>query len=58
MLINKDNCTKCENKLTRENSYRLNGYRYRQCKDCRNAKVRELARKKAKMKKQGDWFVS
>jgi len=49
-------CTKCGVLLTMENAYKYNGYKHKQCKECRNRYGREIARKRAKAKKESKWF--
>ena len=46
--MEKTNCNKCDTPLTKDNSYRFNGYLHRQCKKCRNAHVKMLYRKRAR----------
>jgi len=54
--MDKTNCSKCDVLLTKDNSYRFNGYLHRQCKKCRNEVVKLLYRKKAKAIKEAKWF--
>jgi len=49
-------CTKCNVVLTTINSYKYGGYNHKQCKECRNRYGREIARKRAKAKKESKWF--
>ena len=53
---NPKKCSECNNPLTKENSYKYNGYYYKDCRDCKNARGRKRYREKARVKKESKWI--